>query len=655
MSFFKSFAFKTAAVSSAFIMSASGIAFAMSYKDVPSSHWAYAAIDSVSNKGIMVGDLGGNFKPDDFIDKFETSKILAKMAGYKYSDVTAEEQLYYDRCYENNKAFINQYVNKFKKWNSTYNKEIAYLLEKEIYTQEDINQFVILVNNEERLRALSREEACMFLTKSMGKTSAAMGTNPTSLFKDDAAITPAYRSFVYYFRNLGIVKGDNDNNFKPKDATTKAAMAIMTDSVLRQTNGGTGSNNASPGNSNTNATIETAQGTIMKLYPTARAIQISSQNEKYNNKIYIVASTATVNVNSYIKTYSDLKEGMTFVGVFSGNELISVTATSAEIVAPAPTPNAAPPDATQTKLEGTIVNSKSDVAGSYIDFETRTINPRGEITANVKTYSVDKGAVIIRSGNSAAFTAIAKGDIALITISGSNVSRIELEEKDRSFTGTLVEKKYNEKTGIPILIINDSKGATYNFTITNATDITRKGIGTATWSELRVGDTVDIKSEYEVLKSIYAYGTKSSVDVWIKDIYISSMISKVTASDSDNKEKVYPIISGTADPYSLRVGSKVRLRLDSSEAESFSVLEDTKSTNATGVITNITRTNITIKDVSSSYLVPKDIKYDSNTVVIDSKTGKSVSTNYLDTDMKIYVVFSETTSSYAKTITILSN
>ncbi len=673
MRFYKSLAFKTIAITAVFVMSFSTVTYAMTFKDVPSSHWAYKAVDAVSNKGIMVGDLSANFKPDDLIDKFETSKILAKMAGYKYTDASADEQQFYNRCYDNHIGYINQYVSKFKKWNSNYNKEIAFLLEKKIITNDDLNQFVIIVNdNEERLRALSREEACMFLIKVMGKTNEANANTPSNLFKDDASITKAYRPYVYYSRSIGIVGGDTSNNFNPKNAATRAAMAVMINSALNIMNPTPSTPNPAPvpsvpvpnpstnpsnNNSQNSATaITTVQGTIAKLYAAAKAIQVSSSDANYDKKIYMVGSKTTVTIDGSPKSFTDLKEGMNFVGVFSGSELISVSATSGTTTPTTPTQPTPPLTSAQTfTIEGTVSATKSDDNGSYIDIETRTINPRGEISSIITTYTLDKNAVIKRGSSAAAFTTIVVGDIATLKVSGNTIYEIELIEKDVNISGTLTGKRIDEKTGTPILTVTDSTGKKRDFRIVVSSDVSRKTYGKTTWDELRVGDKVDVKAEYDVIKVIYGIGTLSTVDVWVKDIYISATFSRITAVDADNKEKVYPLINGSVDPYSIRVGSKVRLNLDSQEVESFSVLSDNKANTATGVITSITRSTITVKDTSLAYPPAKDIKYDSSTVVIDSTNGRTVSTSTLDTDMTIFVVFEDSSSNFAKTITILSH
>ncbi|MCL2664909.1 MAG: hypothetical protein FWE82_04795, partial [Defluviitaleaceae bacterium] len=89
-------------------------ATAATYKDVPQSHAAYAAIDWIStpaNGAVMVGDAANNFNPGRTLDKFEAVKIFASAAGFKYTSFSAtpEELAYFERSYELYKPLLDSY------------------------------------------------------------------------------------------------------------------------------------------------------------------------------------------------------------------------------------------------------------------------------------------------------------------------------------------------------------------------------------------------------------------------------------------------------------------------------------------------------------------------------------------------------------------
>ena len=214
------------------LFSPAAIRAALLYNDVPADHPAYGPIARIAQKGILVGDTSGNYRPDDYIDKFDAAKILANLAGYKLIEFTEAEKLYYERAYEANKELISQYGKRFKKWNAAADREIAFLIEKDILTPEDLNQFVVLRDGEEAVRALSNEEAMVYLVKLMGKKSEALSAANLFAYADDIKITAAYKPYVYYMKNAGLTEDSDDNDFNPKQAVTRADMAVLLDKAI---------------------------------------------------------------------------------------------------------------------------------------------------------------------------------------------------------------------------------------------------------------------------------------------------------------------------------------------------------------------------------------------------------------------------------------
>ena len=133
---------KIVAVSMALSFYSSNV-YAMNFKDVSQTFWAYKYIDDVATKGLITADATGYFKPNANIDKFETAKILAKVAGYKYTDLTDDEKTFCDNAYNKYKSLLNSYAKKYSKWINISDREISYLLEKNIFTESDLDKFII--------------------------------------------------------------------------------------------------------------------------------------------------------------------------------------------------------------------------------------------------------------------------------------------------------------------------------------------------------------------------------------------------------------------------------------------------------------------------------------------------------------------------------
>ncbi len=632
---------------------------AATFKDIPSSHWAYSYANQVSELGFMLGDFNGNFNPDNYIDKFDTSRVLARMAGYKNTGASQAELNYYETCYNNKKTYINLYANKFKLWNSGADKEIAYLLEKGILMEEDLNQFVIISNNQEKYRALNREEIAVFLVRLMGKVNEIPTNISSNLFKDDQTISSSARPYVYYLRNQGILSGDPNNNYNPKAAVTRAAMAVFVTNTYNkmnpQSSNNGNSNNTVPGN-NTSTNPGTGNyasisGTISKVYPGLKAIQISS-NDSYNDKILLTSATVSIRIDNTLKTFADLAENMVFTGVVSNNELISIVVTSSSgTTTPNPGTNQNI-NAEKLTIEGTVSSTKTESGLNYISVEIKMLTPKGEIITETRTYGLANGCAILRGDKSVAFTSIVKGDMVKLQYLGTTAYSIALEEKNRDMYGELVEKKYLEATNTPILVVMDKDNKLFEFKVNSGSKLTRKGSSASSWNELRVGDQVEISAEYDVIKTLYAVGSKTNKDLTVESLYVGRNEAYIMAKDSSGVVEKYPIITAAVDTYAIRVGSKVRARLDSREIEIITVLQEATSDYSMGTITNVTRTTITVRSDSGIYYSSKEYYYNDSTVVIDSSTGNRLTVSRLDTGMKVYVAAGN--NNLATVITVLN-
>ncbi len=645
---------------------------APTFKDVPSTHWAYSAISAVADRGLMSSDISGNYKPNELIDKFETIKILAKAAGYKYDNVSQAEQDYYNKCYEKNKTFLSQFSNKFTKWNTSADREIAFLIEKGVVVEQDLNQFVIIKDNKEQLRALSRGECAVFITKMLGKNSQALLDTYPHDYADDARIPSDIKPYAYFMKNMGIIKGnDSAGNFAHEVAISRATMAVILDRALGLSSAisiGTTAPTPIPTPTPTTVTtaVTTVSGTIDKFYPSLKAIQILSSTG--SKEIIKMSDTIAVYIDGQLRSSSDLKEGMTVVGVVNNGSLTDIRATSGTtVVTPTPAPTTTTTTTTTPSttggtttganyitLDGTVA-TLSD-ATKTIGVEIKMVNPRdGSILSEVRTLTLAPTCSIVRGDVPISLAEVVKGDIASVEISGNTVYRISVEQRVVELKdGTLLAKKYNDSTGSVTLSIKDNREKTYELRVASGTTITRKGIGVTSWDQLRVGDMIDCKAEYGVLTAVTAYGVLSTTDGWIEEISIGKQQSHIVLRDTDNVVKKFYLILNSTDAYSLRVGNKVRVRLDSQEVSTVMLLEEVSTNIVTGYINTIKSGIVTLRD-SQPYGTngKRDVVLDGSTVYTNSITGEKVAYNALREGQRVYIVFQNVLSNVAKTVTIL--
>ena len=675
------------AVTLAIVIGVQTTAFAaVSYNDVPPTHWAYAAIIDMANRGLIVGDTNGNYNPDAFFSKFDAAKIFAKMAGYKYTGLTADEQANYNAIYARYQSFLAQYSTKFTKWDSLSNREISFLLDKGILTEADLNQFVIIdANGNELVRPLSKEECVVFLTRLLGgeATAAAMPT-PINKFADDASISASTRSDVYYLRSLGIVSGDADNNFNPKSSITKAMLASVLyrayslgiDFTAQASAPSPTTTQATPAPTptptqaaGTTVNISSVSGTIVQVYTNVSQNYLSIMPATGAAGIYKAAPDAAVYINGVAKTFGDLQVGMSVAAVLNNGYLTEIRCVTQATPVPtqaSPVPTASPgstPSATTTQagssssalatIEGVVSNA--DAINNQISVTVQILNPRGQVISNDYTYSLAPDCAITRGGSATTFDDISVGDIVSAQVAGTVAFSIDLEQKDITITaGTLMDKALNSLNQ-PVLTIENADGDDYTFKVTADTKLTRNGDATVTWDQLRIGDTVDAVCEYDQILSLTATGVVTTTQGTVEEIYLSRAQSYFVINDYNNKIQKYYLMPGV-DPYGVCIGDTVQLRLDSREISVLKVLAQSAGASITGTIkaVNTAASSVTVTNVSAGGSVNTDVFYDANTIVIDASTGNRITARNLTVGQTVYVVFGNAGSNVAKTITVLN-
>ena len=404
---------------------------AVKYKDVPETYWAYNEINDVSDRGLMVGDASGNFRPGDPIDKFETARILAKVMGYKYTNVSAEELAYYRQAYGKNRDVIAQYSAPYVKWKSAYDYEIAFLLEKEIFTVEDLSQFVVKdANGVQQYRALSKQEAAVYMVKIMGGKSEALAGSYDLALADDADIKASYKPYVYYLFSIGILNQDENGQFRPNEMVTRASLAVMLSDSLTyiDRHGDNALNPQAP------AAVDATQvvsltGSITRFFTDTDSVQITSGSV---SNTYKLASDVNIFVDSFLKTRNDLKEGMAVNAVLSGGQIIEIQASSVSLgnsVIPVSNRQA-------STVEGTVNDIRSGDSGVAVDLSL--IGPDGR-PGGSKTFVLDQNCKITKDGQNISTDSIKPGDMVMADISGGICLNLTLENPSAELTGTIQE------------------------------------------------------------------------------------------------------------------------------------------------------------------------------------------------------------------------
>ena len=172
-----------------------------SFKDLPNTHWAYDMVEELKKKGIISGDNNGNFNPDSFITREEFAKLI--VCAFDFYDETAEcnfEDVKGDWSYK--------YVA------SLYNKGITSGMSESVFGKG---------------YNITREDMAVLCANA-----ASITADGEADFKDKDTIADYALAKVSALSRAGIIKGFDDNTFRPKNNATRAQAASIIYNLINQ-------------------------------------------------------------------------------------------------------------------------------------------------------------------------------------------------------------------------------------------------------------------------------------------------------------------------------------------------------------------------------------------------------------------------------------
>lgn len=534
------------------------------FVDVPTTHWAHEAIINISDNGFMVGNVSGEFRPDAPLDKFETSRILANVAGFRIVNLTPEEEALINLAYSNFSETLREMENTFERWNSATNREVAYLLQLNVLTINDINNFIVVNNDSEQLRALSRQEATMFLVRVLGLSAHAGSGIYAQLFNDDGNIATQLRHYVYFLRANNVISGDTYGNFNPNIAVNRASFAIMLYRAMQLPN------------QFTQYDTELITGTVLAIYQTISAIQIQTSS---GSPIFRVANDATIRINNEQATFSDISQNIQISATLVDGVIQGIVGTSTSVGLPqtasTPLPQTSiptPPATPITLPDSTIAAIVTDVYNNVITLQLRLITPMGDIVTEEISFLTNSNTNVYLGDTLINFLDIRDGDIVDVIVNSGNALEIRVTERVRNFTGTLMERIQLPYANTISYIIKESEMLQHQLLVTNTTILERAGHGSVQWDQIRIGDTVEVTAEGSNLTSVFAFSQTSTVEGVVESVVFRQGVSYLVLNQDGIGTNTYFITGTLQDMHQITIGSRVRLVLDSLEVQNFTIL-----------------------------------------------------------------------------------
>lgn len=168
--------------------------------DITSEHWAYEAVKTLGNAGVINGFEDGTFRPEEAVTREQFIKMLvgafnmtADGASCSYSDVPADSWYYSFVAIATEKGITKGYGNVFGTGTS-----------------------------------ITREDAAVMIYRIIEAAEA-----EAESFSDDSAISSYAKDAVYALAGNGVINGMGDGSFAPKAILTRAQAAQIIFTALK--------------------------------------------------------------------------------------------------------------------------------------------------------------------------------------------------------------------------------------------------------------------------------------------------------------------------------------------------------------------------------------------------------------------------------------
>lgn len=487
-----------------------------SFTDISDAKYAWAAsyIEAMAKKGLISGYDDKTYRPDNEVTKQECISLFARAMGSNDSanaGVLTIAHTEYDEI-------INTYG---LSWGTD---EIAYLMYRGAFKKSDLDTYL---KDDTKKQPMQRSEAAIIITKALlGEKAANAESNITFKYTDASAITTSAKPYVYYATEQGIMKGLDDGSFSPSTSVTRAQIAVMLSRV-----------------------VEKANYTFEK----AKLVSINTSEKSCVEKLADGTTKTPVYSDSTIMSVlgtqtkpSAMTAGVSAVFGYSGDALMFIDTLSSK------------PDET---VVGKFMGYGSTNGAMYV-----SVIPTGEST--LTSYNCADDVTITYAGSAASIRAFAKDDYVSLELSDGKVESITGATQTTTVKGAVITNiSIDPKLQITISHADSEyDGKTYD--VADNVSVTKNGTDSS-FSNIYVGDTVQLTLQYGVVKSVSATSSQKVVTGTIQSLTIATnpkMTVRVNGTDTEYMiptDVIITVNGATGTLYDFRVGDSVSLTLES--------------------------------------------------------------------------------------------
>ena len=266
----------------------------ISFSDITNVPWkgAETYINSVANAGLMVGDMNAKgqrvFRAKDKVTYCEVVQLVYSILG-KSGKLGSTSGL------------VTKWTNVMRGNNipSWSYEPVAYALENKIISVNELQRFMksATVNNN-----ASREDVAVIMGRALSKFQS-LNSNASLTFKDKSEIASTSVPYIDLLVRQGIIVGDNNNEFNPRNYINRAEMAVIVSKTYSKLSGSSTGTPTTPGTAN-----ESITGAIVAVenYGSKVIIAMMVNGAKQG---FIGDNSVPVTYNGKRVNYTDLSTG----------------------------------------------------------------------------------------------------------------------------------------------------------------------------------------------------------------------------------------------------------------------------------------------------------------------------------------------------------
>lgn len=602
-------------------------AYAQVFTDVPDSHWASEYIAKMNKAGIITGYGDATFKPDTDVPYSHAVVMISRLLGIGQDEAKRLKTKYKITM---DKIGVEDWAQ----------EGVAIALEYNIITEDVLKSFYQNGN----AKTAEKLTITVMLTKAMGLESEVKKIQDRNLwslaFTDIQFIDRNAQPYLVVMIDKGVIdkKGDEAGRFNPKTSMNRAMMA----KVLSVAYDYMQDNNVNPVEIKDEETF-TATGTISKIIKTSDEAYITIEDKRGTTVGYKIDRYSIIKLDGKTASIDDIVEGLT-VEIKATKDYYAVSLLAESIN-----------EEYSGEIKSLVMSVPAMLTIEYKEDED-------DKDTREKAFYIAGDAEVKIDGEKAFVHSLKKGDLVDIKVINSKIIEIDAESKEKTIEGTIKDVEFDPE---PVLIIEDEDGEKYTFNVDKKAKIKRNK-KSAEITDLRIGDSVEIEVEYNVIKDIYAKVEKFETRGTVKAILISDK-PEITIVNKDKEEETYAVgrdveieidraksINGL---YDLRLGYYVYLDIEGNEIISMDIRPTSSSDRYSGTIEYIdTKANvIVIKTIDpiTGQNVSQRIDITDDTTFVD-EDGDSTRLRYIDEGDEIIVIGQKNSIIFtAKTIIVL--